>query len=250
MNGGRAIRIPAWDGLEQGTIAERATPGAGVLFAGTVRPWVAGARVADLANGNSADAPAAPTVNPRVDILLDNNTWVSGAEAAEPVFPTPTAGRAWLCAVFRKVGDVNDIRTIDNGTNAFIYGRNLIGGAIFQRRRGSASSTTSGVAVDLPDTLMPCYMDRAGVFHALVQADTGNSSSANNAVRLEVDDVTFDSADEAYGVDGIPANLRGSPTAISFRNHAAGALKVQGRYLTSGGTVDVSYKYIEVRIPR
>lgn len=248
MAGYSAVQpTPLWNGLEQGTIAQRATPGAGVLFGGSVTPWVLGNPVPVLTNGNSANAPAAPTVNPRVDVLLDNNTWISGAEAAEPAWPTITAGRAWICGVMRVVGDGNVINDEDNGTQAYIIGRNYVTESIFWRRRNATASTSSGSAVDLPNSLLPCHMEKGGVYEVFSEIDASFNVGSNVVLHIEEDDVTLAPPNESYGVMGI-AIFRGNAIAQTIRSHAAGNLKIQSRWLVGGNTVDISYRYTRVRV--
>lgn len=247
-SGAAGSPVPVWNGLEQGIITQRATPGNGVLFAGSVTPWVAGAPSPLLANGNSADAPSAPTVNPRIDLLLDNNTWISGSEAAQPVAPSVTAGRAWLLQVYRRVSN-SVIADDDNDVDAFICGINTIYSSEFWRLGTGTSQNIAGSAfVEVTRSYLPVLMERAGPLFEGMSIVFRNSTGANCEVYLKTDGVLRQGG-EAPAVAGA-----GSTESIGFvipgRQKNTGTVQIVTVIRCSPGNADFILPIVWARFPK
>lgn len=73
--------------------------------------------------GGSSPSFTAPSVNPRIDLLVINSSGtlsrVAGAEAASPTVPTIPSDKIVIAEVFNRVGQTS-IKDVDDATNGYI----------------------------------------------------------------------------------------------------------------------------------
>lgn len=102
-------------------VSQQSTPGLTLK----VQPFALSSLSSDIvyAGGNTSTF-AAPSVNPRIDLVIYDTvngilTTRTGAEGASPTKPTPTTGDIVLCTVFHRVGETTILER-DDTVNGYI----------------------------------------------------------------------------------------------------------------------------------
>lgn len=241
--------FPSPSGIQHGAICARPTPGNGVYFNGAITLWNAGQR-GTLASGNSADIPAEPA-GARIDVLLDNNTWISGASGSEVtmLFPSITAGRTWIAAIIRRAGDGSVVREHENGTNSFIYAINFVTHERYHRFSTTSANSTATSPTYIGCNSMPIRAVTGGMYYMTWSGMcTHNTANGNVYAGANVDGTGWGFGELEYSAGRGPmahTGTAGGTTSIYARIPlATGTHQIQVNHFTGSGTLSVKWQHM------
>jgi hypothetical protein len=217
---------PSFSGIESGAIAARGTPGNGLAYT-AVTYWNAGV-VGSHSTGNTANIPASHATLDRIDVLLDDDSWISGTAASGGdgttlSWPSITAGRAWLAAVYHRANN-EVVKNFDDGANSFMIGLNTVTAETFFRHTETVINLNGGgggiTRAFLTTTPLP--IRAAGLSdYEFMSCWYVSTASASLRIEVRVDDVNMTPA--GYNMDALVdgAGAQEVVNSNSLRAHLA-----------------------------